>query len=212
MGSFDETEYRHRFAAWSAATAARASPSCRFTVEEGRKIIEEVKLKMLSGPDGWINLPDSDKFDGWHEEKRNNICNSDAVNQIISRKDEEEQNFCFSQGVAAKLINVYLKVLFLGGVHEEKLSATNQQRRDAIHPPIDSLLLTGLQQALRNDPCIKDDLKEEVLRLTNKKWSKLKSCEYQEIICMFLKIIRVKNIVPGEEGLWTIEKYWQGNQ
>ena len=212
MGSFNETEYRHRFAAWSAATAARASPSCRFKVEEGRGIIEEVRLKKLSGPDGWDKLSDQDKFDGWHESKRTEICDSKAVKQIKRRKDELGQVFEFTPGVAAKLINVYLKVLFLGGVHEENLSADNKKKQDAIHPPIDRVLLTGLRQGLRNDRDIKGELKEKVMSLTDKNWSELKSCEYQEIICMFRKIVCVKNIVSGNEGLWTIEKYWKGNQ
>ena len=208
MGSFDKTEYCHRFAAWAAATAARASPSCKFTVEDGRAIIEEVGLKKLSGPDGWVNLPDPDKFDSWHERKRSDICISAAVMQIKRRKEKFE----FTPGVAAKLINVYLKVLFLGGVHEKNLSAANQKKQDAIHPPVDSVLLTGLRKELRPNQDIEDHLKKKVLRLTNMRWSQLNSCEYQEIICMFREIIRVKNTGSVDKGLWTIEKYWKGNQ
>lgn len=212
MDSFDETEYRHRFAAWCAATAARASPSCKFKVEEGRGIIEAVGLKKLSGSDGWVNLPNQDKFDGWHERKRKEICGSKAVKQIKRRKDKLGEDFEFTHGVAAKLINVYLKALFLGGVHVENLSLDNQKKRDAIHPPVDRVLLTGLRQDLRNDPEIEDTLREKVLSLNDTNWSQLKSCEYQEIIYMFREIICAKKPVYAEKGLWTIEKYWTGNQ
>ena len=92
-------------------------------------------------------------------------------------------------GVAAKLINVYFKVIFICGNYEEKDGIKY------IHPPIDSILLDELYKNDKN-------------KLYKEKWSKLSKDKYEKIID------RIKNIVKKEglDGLWSIEKYWGGHR
>ena len=109
-------EHKHRFAAWAASRAASVK-GCRFSVEQGKAILERVQLnRLLPSPD---NLPAPKSFDEVHREWRN---------QVISAA--QELGLEFTHGVAAKLINVYFKAAFVcGGYH-------NHVRVKAIHPPI----------------------------------------------------------------------------
>lgn len=198
-----ETKYRHYFAAWCAATAARAAPECKFKVKEGREIIEAVGLSCLSA--GWGKLPASSDFDKWHEELRCKICGSCEVEKINKRKIKEKKDeIRFTHGVAAKLINVYLKALFLAS-SQDCLSEENRAKRDAIHPPVDSVLLEKLQSEIEAGKISAEDRDVECLKRGTTPWSNLNSCEYEEIICAFRHIV-------GDKGLWAIEKYWPGHQ
>ncbi|MFZ0254059.1 MAG: hypothetical protein WAN46_00075, partial [Gammaproteobacteria bacterium] len=118
-------EHRHRFAAWAAGRAASVK-GCRFTVKKAKDILESVGLRALvSTPK---NLPYPECFDAEHRAWRQ---------KIIERAGEPR----FTHGIAAKLINVYLKSAFVcGGYHEHP-------RVRAIHPPIDGLLLRELSES-----------------------------------------------------------------
>lgn len=210
---FKEKDYRHRFAVWCAATAARSSNKCRFKVEEGSRIIEKSSLKKLRL--GWHELKEPKEFDQWHRETRKEIV---RTAQGVLGNDYACN---FTHGIAAKLINCYLKSMFLSSI-QENLSEENSQKRDAIHPPIDRLLADELWKAAKGQSIaeiatqeqlerIKDKIQiiHERLRLTKKGkgggWSSLNCDGYEEII------YAIKYIV-GSEGLWTIEKFWPGHQ
>ena len=88
-------EHRHRFAAWCAATAARASRrKCTFTVKMGKSLIEDCGLSTCV--DSWSKLPEALDFDEWHKKMRCCLIHKADLNSILG----------FSHGVAAKLINV----------------------------------------------------------------------------------------------------------
>jgi hypothetical protein len=70
----------------------------------------------------------------------------------------------------------------------------------AIHPPIDKVLLDELYKS----NIVQQKLEWQRARII--KWSKLDSEEYERVISA------IKETVPPKEGLWTIEKYWQGYQ
>jgi hypothetical protein len=172
-------EHKHRLAVWAAASAAMTSPLCRFTVEKGKTILEACGFDAnLAAPE---QLPVPSSIDAIHGQWR-------SQSMLTARTEGIDG---FTDGVAAKLINCYLKVRFIcGGFHEH-------ERVAALHPPIDSLLLEGL--------AAKDvgHHAAEWKRFAAWRWSKLSSSQYQEIIDLIREC-------QGTEALWKIEEYWIG--
>lgn len=116
---------QHEFAVWAAGTAGRASPKCRFKVSQAKEILEALGFGPGYGkPD---KLPHPAKFDEKHREWRNRA--------ILEAK---KRRIRMSHGVAAKLINVYLKSRFICGGHADHSKVAT------LHPPIDSILLKEL--------------------------------------------------------------------
>ena len=173
-------EHQHRLAAWDAATSASASRLCRFRVQVGIDILEACGFNaQLASPD---QLPAPESIDDEHEKWRN---------KVIAKAGEKE--IIFTHGVAAKLINCYLKVRFVcAGQHEH-------ERVKCLHPPIDATLLRVLKEA--NVGGFRSDWK----RLHDTRWSKFNSLQYEEVI----RLIRLS--IPGRP-LWEIEKFWRGYQ
>lgn len=117
----------HLFASWAASRAASTSSRNRFTVETGQKILENAAIRnFILDPNSLPN--DEIKFDYLHKTWREEIIN-------FSKKHGGKE---FTHGVAAKLINIYLKgIIICGGFH-------NHPNARFIHPPIDSVLLGEL--------------------------------------------------------------------
>lgn len=172
--------HQHRFAAWAAASAASASPLCRFTVHQGVTILEAAGFTpALSHPD---LLPDPAKLDVRHHAWRM------AVITAALRLRLE-----FTHGIAAKLINVYLKSRFVcAGPHAHP-------RVQALHPPIDAVLLQSLAE---NDV---GGHGADWRRMHRLRWSKYTSTQYQAAIDL------IRRCVPSQP-LWSIEAHWQGHQ
>ena len=96
-------EHKHRFSAWAAGRAANVI-GCRFSVAQAKLILEVAGLKqLLVNPN---NLPLPHDIDPRHREWRTNV---------IAAANGQELNF--THGVAAKLINIYLKAGFVCGGH-----------------------------------------------------------------------------------------------
>lgn len=172
-------EHRHRFAAWAASRAASVN-RCRFSVQDGKAILEDAGLNLLLGnPE---NLPNPQCFDASHRQWRE---------AVIAAADKHRLKF--SHGIAAKLINIYLKSVFVCGGHH------NHAHVRGIHPPIDSVLLKELHR--RNVGGLRDAWG----RARRTRWSNLSSEQYEEVI---------RSIRLGMQGapLWEVEQYWQGYQ
>jgi hypothetical protein len=174
------TEHKHRFAAWAASRASSVK-GCRFKVEKGKSILDNSSLKQISNIDA---LPNPEDFDKKHKEWRM---------EIIELAGKQGLNN-FTHGIAAKLINIYLKTIFVcGGFHDNV-------KVMAIHPPVDEILLKGLA-------------KENVgarrkvwIEARKNRWSKFNSSQYEKVI------INIKDSLPKNTGLWSIEEYWKGFQ
>lgn len=178
--SYSMEEHKHRFAAWAAGRAATVN-GCRFRVEDGKKIIESSGLMEVAK--SIENLPMASKFDSSHREWRERVIESARI-----------LNLNFTHGVAAKLINIYLKSVYVCGENH------TDSKVKAIHPPIDSVLLNDLY---RQDI---GGQKSEWQKARKARWSKLTSSGYENVISA------VQKAVPANEGLWRIEEYWQGFQ
>jgi len=268
--AFDETEYRHHFAAWAATKAAQRG-LLGLNVKVGRYMIERTKLNRLAK--GWEYLPEKNTYKGfkkWHRKKRNKIIQQFPEGIIIERlpgdgefrkrfrgktiqllqdQDGEFRNdmtdefgeeeierlqalneheefpvniyewsarhnhFGLTHGRAAKLINVYMKVLFMGSV-QSCMSEENRKKQELIHPPVDAKLLKGIVESFSQVECFADGhdvkfLNKYPICFNNTDaptpWTKLDSGQYEKIIGAFRHI-------TNNDGLWTIEKYWKGHQ
>jgi hypothetical protein len=102
-------------------------------------------------------------------------------------KEAHKGGLEFTHGIAAKLINLYLKAKFTCGGYAD------HPRVAALHPPIDSLLLKAFNRT-----------KSPTDRLPVH-WSTFDSQTYQEAI---------EALREAHKGLplWTSESLWQGHR
>lgn len=172
-------QHKHISAAWDAATSARASPLCRFTVSDGREILEHAGFTAAFRV---ADLPTPDRLDGQHAKWRRTVI-----------AEANKLELTFTHGVAAKLINCYLKDRFVcGGDHKD-------ERVKCLHPPIDAVLLDSLAKANFGG------VAKQWRWFHDARWSKFDSDTYQDVIDLIRKSLQGK-------PLWMIEKHWQGNQ
>jgi hypothetical protein len=178
--SYTIENHKHILAAWGAATGARASKLCRFPVSAGRQILEAAGFTdrfTIS------DLPLPSKLDEQHARWRCSVI-----------KNAEKLNLKFSHGIAAKLINSYLKNRFVcGGDHAD-------ERVSCLHPPIDALLLSTLGEINFGNqaPAWRE--------FRDRRWSKFDSTTYQAVIDL------IRASLPPGEAMWKIEEYWEGHQ
>ncbi|QDI76750.1 MULTISPECIES: hypothetical protein [Leisingera] len=139
--------------------------------------------------DGSSSLPEPSHFDACHARWRQQVIDSAEIAGLTG----------FSHGRAAKLINVFLKSIYLTdfqrpveGVHQEL------SKVDAIHPPIDRVLLSALET------CGSPGLQIALRTCGKCSWTKMGSDTYQHLIDA------IREETAGR--LWTIEAYWQGYQ
>jgi len=173
-------EHQHRHVAWSSATSARASKLCRFSVEVGVAILESSGfVPAFSTPE---QLPLPEELDAKHADWRHVVIQAAETHGLV-----------FSHGIAAKLINCYLKGRFVNAGHHEHPQVA------VLHPPIDRLLLKALADE-NVGGC-----RRAWRRLEKRGWSKFTSEDYQEVIDL------IRQVMPGQP-LWKIEQYWRGFQ
>jgi hypothetical protein len=172
--SYNIHEHTHRFAAWAAATGASASPRCRFTIEAGKAILERAGFDAkLRHPK---QLPSPARMDEVHLAWRKAVI-----------REARKVGLEFTHGIAAKLINLYLKAKFTCGGYADHPHVA------ALHPPIDSLLLKAFNRT-----------KPPTDRLPVH-WSTFDSLTYQEAI---------EALREAQKGvpLWAAESLWQGHR
>ena len=174
--TYSQSEHAHRFAAWAAARAA-STKTARFKVSMARHWIELIP-DLSDCKFGVGSLPRADRFDEAHRCWRAKLIAS-AQNDGVT----------ISHGTAAKLINVYLKALFLTDVSSE----TSQVK--VVHPPIDRLLIDELARE-----------RPDIWRGHPRSWSKFDSDLYERTI------EKVRETLEPQSGLWRIEAHWSGFQ
>ena len=181
---YDILEHRRRFAAWAASRAASVK-GCRFSAEQGRAILERAELRQLIADPKRLPDPDPSSVDGAHERWRQKVIEIAQRDFLLP----------FTHGVAAKLINMYLKAAFVCGGHEQ------HERVRHLHPPVDGLLLDSLARATAGG----EDLKNVWTALRDKRWSRFDAEHYKSAILAIRRVV-------GDQPLWTIEAHWRGYQ
>lgn len=172
-------QHNHRFAAWAAGRAASVIGR-RFSVAVAKDIIEASDLILLNGDPR--NLPQPPNIDATHRIWREQIIS------LASQRGLE-----LTHGVAAKIINVYLKSIFVCG---GQVGVANV---NWLHPPIDSVLLDALASLNFGGN------REIWNRARRIRWSKFNSDQYEAVI------FAIRASLPSGK-LWEIEQYWQGHQ
>jgi hypothetical protein len=183
MTDYDIIEHVHRFSAWVASRAA-SQKLCRFPVEKGVQIIEAAGLRELLGGPG--KLPTVSEIDKFHQRWRN------AVIVEAEKRGIPEM----TAGVAAKLINVYLKAAYVNTAY------AHDPRVAALHPPIDRFVIKGLR-ACHESGCT-GTTREAWSRLKTVSWTQFDDDDYEQM----LGIVR-KHLRPNQP-LWSVEKHWPG--
>ena len=131
-------------------------------------------------------LPEPSNFVFFHKSKRDDVI-AEASDLLLP----------FTDGVAAKLINCYLKAKFVCGGHSDN------GKVKALHPPIDDVLLESLIHS--EEPSISTHA-SKWRELRKIRWSKFSSEEYQDAINT------IRESLGHEKPLWTIEEFWKGYQ
>ncbi|MES2255150.1 MAG: hypothetical protein V4559_08925 [Pseudomonadota bacterium] len=173
-------EHVHRFAAWAASRAASTS-TLRFSVAKGKDIIEVARLRELSsGPD---RLPQPEGMNAYHKQWRARVIEAAQSNGLV-----------FSHGIAAKLINTYLKAALVTTAYH------GDPRIGALHPPIDRVLLDGLASSGLGSKSFWRTMRDVG-------WSNFSSEQYEDVIGAISKLQE-----ETERPLWAIEEHWRGYQ
>ena len=187
MTAFTPGEHRFRFAAWTAARASSRGVK-GLTGACAQKLLRDTKdlLDIARNPD---ILPKSyDRFNRAHK----TWC-KDMIERSRIKLPQE-----LSYGRVAKLVNVFLKTLFLGQF--TMITPNNVDAApfaDVIHPPVDRLLLNAL---CKKDLAPGNFWKEK----RNKGWTNFDQGDYTQVIH------RIHEVTNGR--LWTIEEHWSGAQ
>jgi len=152
-------------------------------VETGKKLLESIGLSdaALTTPEA---LPSHEAIDQVHRQWRDTI--------VLNANDEGVTTF--THGVAAKLINVYLKCRFVCGGYVE------HPKVQCLHPPIDSLLLDSLakeQEFIAHSKVFS--------RARKQGWSNFNSHDYE-------KVIHALKVALNGAPLWHAEEFWKGNR
>lgn len=177
VSAYDIEEHKHIFSAW-AASRATSIRNRSFKVGTGREILEK------SGFDKSFTISD---LSGISDFNRTHAYWRFKVVRIADIA-LQGRGWFFTHGMAAKLINCYLKSRFVcGGFHDCDIVAK-------IHPPIDSVLLGRLAEC---------DVGGNRNFWSGITWSTLNSAQYENVIEMLCKAF------PGQP-MWKIERYWQG--
>ena len=183
-------EHRFRFAGWCAATAASSSPICRFKVQTGLEILR------LSGVSDqftdWSDIPSSEaEFDDLHRKTCRKIIKISELPHIkLSGKEAH-----FTYGIAAKLLNCYLKPIYLVNAAESFSNKKTVKKQAVIHPPIDRVLLSNCK---RKEP-------KAFRSITKISWSTFTEAQYFDVI----KSLREFMV---DEPFSKIEYFWDGYQ
>lgn len=184
-------EHKHRFAMWTAATAASASPKCRFSVRHAWLGIESLGKSWHNNLDALINSRLQTEFDKRHKTLCGDIQKS--FKEVTDNRSKSKVEKEFSFGVAAKFLNVYLKTIL------------NESQMGCVHPPLDRILLQSLVK-LGSD--LADPFKKARKEVRNHlnindglSWSHFDYKAYK------IWIDAIREYSPG--GLWRIEKNWE---
>ena len=206
--------HKHLLASWAASSAASQS-GFRFRVEQGKELLSLASSGNNTSNEDFIEYIKEIKifkghkdFDNWHS-KTIKMMRTDGpgfkkiLEKINKTKKKKLDKKDYSYGVAAKLLNVYLKVYFLDDFESNFASF--------IHPPIDRLLLVELLEKESEIFNFNLELFKHTGLIGEKKipnWTKINSEEYNEIIKLIRKFIESKDLT----GLWRIEYAWKGHQ
>ena len=207
ISSYNLDFHKHILSKWAASRAASQSKGFKFSVELGSKLLLFGKKGSQASDQEFIdyikqieNFNSQDDYDSWHHQTIVNMTSyTDELKQLLDKHNKSFNNYTY--GIAAKILNCYLKVFFLE-------SFGNQKFADFIHPPVDAILLKALRKEDEKLFNFKNSVFTNIGVLKIPTWTRINENEYKEIIKLMKEFLSIK----GQNGLWKIESFWIGHQ
>jgi hypothetical protein len=170
-------EHQHNFSAWAAARAAQRTFKGA-TVPILKKSLEYAQL------DVYIQTPSKHHTNELEFDAQHTIwCNQ--IVKYLNENGVEAPTF----GLAAKLVNVYLKSsIVLSKYCDSKLASI-------VHPPIDDLLL----KAIVADKSLSLSIRNQCKGV---RWTQFTEGSYQQLIQAF------RSHELHRPNFWELERYW----
>lgn len=164
-------KHLHNYAVWTAARAAQRG----FTTTKNIKFaIESTEIRPLL--EGNKEILDSEAFDEFHTK-----CCKKIIAEFNGFENIDKSKVTF--GRAAKIVNIYIKTAIV-------IPTPNSPLSHIAHPPIDRILLMGLQEGLK-------------MKFDNISWTGFNQEAYSKIIAQ-CRELGYGTTLP----FWSIEKYW----
>tara|TARA_Y100000768_G_scaffold21285_1_gene14572 strand:- start:258 stop:887 length:630 start_codon:yes stop_codon:yes gene_type:complete len=207
ISSYNLDFHKHILSKWAASRAASQSKGFKFSVELGSKLLLFGKKGSQASDQEFIdyikqieNFNSQDDYDSWHHQTIVNMTSyTDELKHLLDKHNKSFNNYTY--GIAAKILNCYLKVFFLE-------SFGNQKFADFIHPPVDAILLKALRKEDKKLFNFKNSVFTNIGVLKIPTWTRINENEYKEIIKLMKEFLSIK----GQNGLWKIESFWIGHQ
>ena len=207
ISSYNLDFHKHILSKWAASRAASQSKGFKFSVELGSKLLLFGKKGSQASDQEFIdyikqieNFNSQDDYDSWHHQTIVNMTSyTDELKQLLDKHNKSFNNYTY--GIAAKILNCYLKVFFLE-------SFGNQKFADFIHPPVDAILLKALRKEDKKLFNFKNSVFTNIGVLKIPTWTRINENEYKMIIKLMKEFVSSKN----QKGLWKIEFFWIGHQ
>ncbi|WP_126623183.1 hypothetical protein [Oceaniglobus ichthyenteri] len=177
--SYSSAEHCLRFAAWAAARASSRGVKGLTNATVRELISHHPALAVATQFNG---LPEAGDFDRWHLNIRRDLVATTKLNGDVM----------LTHGLAAKIINVFLKAIYLSHFGNEK-DPMQRSKLNAIHPPVDRLLLGALGKAYGTHGAAWRHLEHQG-------WKSFAETDYQTAID------GIRQITAGR--LWRIEQHW----
>tara|TARA_Y100000741_G_scaffold191455_1_gene145754 strand:- start:7 stop:636 length:630 start_codon:yes stop_codon:yes gene_type:complete len=207
ISSYNLDFHKHILSKWAASRAASQSKGFKFSVELGSKLLLFGKKGSQASDQEFIdyikqieNFNSQDDYDSWHHQTIVNMTSyTDELKHLLDKHNKSFNNYTY--GIAAKILNCYLKVFFLE-------SFGNQKFADFIHPPVDAILLKALRKEDKKLFNFKNSVFTNIGVLKIPTWTRINENEYKMIIKLMKEFVSSKN----QKGLWKIEFFWIGHQ
>ena len=207
ISSYNSDFHKHILSRWAASRAASQSKGFKFSVELGSKLLLFGTSKSQTSDQEFIDyikqietFNSQDDFDSWHHQTIvNMITDSYEFRQLLDTHNKSHNNYTY--GIAAKLLNCYLKVFFLESFGKQNFA-------DFIHPPVDAILLKALRKDNKKLFNFKNSIFTNIGVQKIPTWTRINENEYKTIISLMKEFVSSKN----QNGLWKIESFWIGHQ
>ena len=205
--SYNLDLHKHTLSKWAASRAASQSKGFKFSVKLGSKLLLFGTSERQASDQDFIDyikqietFSSQDDYDSWHHQTiANMISDNDELKKLLNSYNKSHNNYTY--GIAAKLLNCYLKVFYLE-------SFGNQNFADFIHPPVDAILLKALRKDDKKLFNFKNSIFTNIGVQKIPTWTRINKNEYKTIIKLMKEFVASKN----ENGLWKIESFWIGHQ
>ena len=207
ISSYNSDFHKHILSKWAASRAASQSKDFKFSVELGSKLLLFGTSESQASDQEFIDyikqietFNSQDDFDSWHHQTIvNMITDTYEFKQLLNTHNKSHNNYTY--GIAAKLLNCYLKVFFLESFGKQNFA-------DFIHPPVDAILLKALRKDDKKLFNFKNSIFTNIGVQKIPTWTRINENEYKTIIKLMKEFVSSKN----ENGLWKIESFWIGHQ